>query len=150
MSNASRHQNDLEGLRVCLGASRTRGLDPADRAFVDAQRAKGTSWSNIAKMLGRSELDIRKACEPADVVVMFCEAATVWTPRTDHDVVLAQLEICASNTADIRAATKLPAHTVSYVLSILKAKDRAERVDRIWSITPAGQARLANRREASK
>lgn len=30
------------------------------RPWVEAQRAKGISWANIAKMSGRSEADLRR------------------------------------------------------------------------------------------
>ena len=39
-------------------------LTPEEMAFADCERAKGRSWGAIARMLGRSEHDVRSATDP--------------------------------------------------------------------------------------
>ncbi len=148
MSNYARTEE--EGRRAGV-TTRARGMDPADRAFVTAQRHKGVSWSNIAKMLGGSELDIRGACDPTmPPVVASAAPPPEWKPRSDRDHILVRLEAGPARCGQISDATRIMSAVVTMALQALKRDGRVELQSGFWSLTPRGVKELATNRGAVK
>ncbi len=53
----------MNGHHALHAPKRNGNMTPEECAFADTKRAAGCSWATIARMLGRSEHDVRAACD---------------------------------------------------------------------------------------
>lgn len=139
--------NDLSGPPI----GRAKGFDPHARQFVDAKRAAGISWSNIAKMLGRSEVDVRATFDPALNPKLAASASgqgvrvadiLIWRPTTQAQRVLVQLEAVSLRRRDVAAGLGVSPEDTGQLLARMLVEGRVEQNAGHWSLTPAGHSEL--------